>query len=43
MSNIEQNELFNFLQGSDISGESAFDIWKSLNPTGGGGRIPRVY
>lgn len=28
------NELFNFIQGSDITGESSFDIWKSLNPNG---------
>ena len=31
---IESRQLFNFIQGSDISGESSFDIWKSLNPNG---------
>jgi hypothetical protein len=27
---FESRQLFNFLQGSDITGESAFDIWKAL-------------
>lgn len=28
------NQLFNFIQGSDISGESAYDLWKRLGNTG---------
>ena len=28
------NQLFNFIQGSDISGESAYDIWKRLGNVG---------
>ena len=31
---IEPRQLFNFIQGSDISGVSSYDIWKSLNPDG---------
>ena len=27
-------ELFKFISGSSISGESTYDIWKSLNPDG---------
>ena len=27
---FESRQLFNFMQGSDITGESAFDIWKAL-------------
>lgn len=27
-------QLFNFIQGSDITGQSSYDIWKSLNPNG---------
>ena len=27
-------QLFNFIQGSDITGQSSYDIWKSLNPDG---------
>lgn len=34
MSDISVNELFNFISGSDATGESAYDIWKSLNPNG---------
>lgn len=34
MSAIETRQLFNFIQGSDISGVSSYDIWKSLNPNG---------
>ena len=29
---FEPRQLFNFIQGSDISGESSYDIWKSLYP-----------
>lgn len=32
--NMTQAELFNFVQGSDITGQSAYDIWKSLGHTG---------
>ena len=28
------SQLFNFIQGSDITGESSYDIWKRLNPEG---------
>lgn len=28
---ISQNQMFNFIQGSDISGESSYDIWKKFN------------
>lgn len=31
---ITASELFNFIQGSDITGASSYDIWKSLNPNG---------
>lgn len=31
---ISTSELFNFIQGSDITGASSYDIWKSLNPNG---------
>ena len=34
MSAIETRQLYNFIQGSDISGVSSYDIWKSLNPNG---------
>ena len=34
MSSIESRELYNFIQGCDISGESAYDIWKSFHPNG---------
>lgn len=34
MSTYEPRQLFNFIQGSDISGESSYDIWKALNPEG---------
>ena len=26
--------IFNFIQGSDITGKSSFDIWRELNPKG---------
>lgn len=32
MANITVNDLFNFVQGSDINGVSSYDIFKSLNP-----------
>ena len=32
--NVTTNELFNFLQGSDIAGVSSYDMWKQLNPDG---------
>ena len=32
--NCTTNELFNFVQGSDITGQSAYDIWKGLGHTG---------
>lgn len=28
------SEVFNFMQGSDITGESSYDIWKAMNPEG---------
>ena len=28
------SQLYNFIQGSDITGVSSYDIWKSLNPNG---------
>ena len=31
---ISTSELFNFIQGSNITGESSYDIWKNLNPNG---------
>ena len=31
---IEPRQLYNFIQGSDISGESAYDIWKNLGNEG---------
>ena len=31
---IESRQLYNFIQGSDISGESAYDIWKRLGNEG---------
>ena len=31
---IETRQLFNFIQGSDITGESAYDIWKRLGNPG---------
>ena len=31
---IEPRQLFNFIQGSDITGVSSYDIWKSFNPEG---------
>lgn len=31
---LTTSELFNFVQGSDITGESSYDVWKSLNPNG---------
>lgn len=31
---LTKSELFNFIQGSTITGESVYDIWKSLNPQG---------
>ena len=34
MENITASEVFNFVQGSNITGESSFDVWKSLNPDG---------
>ena len=27
---VETRQLYNFVQGSDISGESSYDIWKKL-------------
>lgn len=29
-------QLFNFIKASDSTGESVYDIWKSLGNTGGG-------
>ena len=34
MSSYNERQLFNFIQGSDITGESSYDIWKKLNPEG---------
>ena len=34
MDDITINQLFNFVRGSDITGESGYDIWKSINPNG---------
>ena len=34
MDDITINQLFNFVRGSDITGESGYDIWKSINPDG---------
>ena len=31
---IESRQLFNFIQGSDITGESSYDVWKRLGNTG---------
>lgn len=31
---IEARQLFNFIQGSDITGESAYDVWKRLGNEG---------
>ena len=31
---LNASKVFNFLQGSDIRGESSYDIWKTLNPKG---------
>lgn len=31
---VTAGELYNFIQGSNITGESSFDIWKSLNLEG---------
>ena len=32
MANISVNDLFNFVQGSDIKGLSSYDIYKNLYP-----------
>lgn len=31
---LTQAELFNYIQGSEVTGQSAYDIWKSLGNTG---------
>ena len=31
---LTANELMHFVQGSDITGASTYDIWKSINPRG---------
>lgn len=31
---IESRQLFNFIQGSDITGESSYDVWKRLGNEG---------
>jgi len=31
---VTTNELFNFVQGSNVTGESSYDIWKELHPDG---------
>lgn len=34
MAGIETRQLFNFIQGSDITGESSYDVWKRLGNEG---------
>ena len=38
MSEISNNEVFNLISGSSVTGESTYDIWLALNP-GGGRRV----
>lgn len=34
MANVTDNQLFNLIAGSEITGESSYDIWKSLGYEG---------